>query len=423
MTAKLVLITLILTSTLITCNRFQENANQNVVYNVDVENCKSLIDLKLSDLIDSCWLVPLETTNESVLGNSYWYIFITNDYIIVDDNNGIFLFAADGKFINKIIKIGRGPQEVSIVHSINYYEKEDLLFINDQFINQNYLLCYDIKSQTFKPPVKKCFPNQWEDFLIYNDSLIMGSPGLLDTGSNPYALFFQDFKGNFISGIISKRNVITRQNQEVVLQRMRFYSGDQEIHVKYIYDDTLFTLNDNKLLPYLVSKYNSNKIDPPNMTIKVGDKRSYFERFENPGFLIFRNQTYEGSVPISAGRKAEYNRIYYLLNKSNGNYGVIKSYTDDFIGKIQTSESEVITFPSSLPNNKIYVLYGASEILQNRSTELIGSGFPDSVQVRLTKIRSNLHETDNPVLLIGIPKKKLGENFNKKSLGKQLFHK
>jgi hypothetical protein len=389
------------------CTTPSQSTSENKIIQVDIENCKVSIDLKLSDLIDSCWLVPLETRKESVLGNSYWYFYITDNYIIVDDNSGIYLFATDGKFIDKIIKSGRGPNEISIVHSIYYYEKKDLLFINDQFNNLNSLLCYDLKSRTFKPPIKKCFPNQWEDFMIYNDSLIVGSPNIFDTDSNPYALFFQDFKGNLLSGIKSKRNVITRGDQKLILQRMRFYSGDQKVHVKYIYDDTLFALNANRLSPYLIINYNSAKIDPPSMSTKLEDKRSSFERFENSSFLIFRNQTYKGSIPFNAGTKAKYQRKYFLLNKSNGNFGTIQTYTDDLIGKIQSPEDEIMTFPSSLPNNKLYVLYSPLELLQNNSTGLTGLKFPESLNVDLNKIKSNLHETDNPVLLIGKPKKKL----------------
>jgi hypothetical protein len=403
----LVIVILISLQIFCSCNTQTDNFMDNRVFLLNIENCKETADLKLSDLIDSCHLVQLETTNESLLGNSYWYIYITDEYIIVDDNNGISLFAADGKFIDKIIKIGRGPQEISVAHMIYYYEKENLLFINDLYNNLDYLLCYDVKSQIFKPPIKKYFSNQWGDFLVYNDSLIMGSPSLLDAGSNPYAIFFQNFKGNFISGMKSKRNVIIGQGQEVISQRVRFYIGDQKIHIKYIYDDTLFTLNENQLSPYLIISDNSQQPDLPNMTVKAGDKRSFFDRFENSSFMIFRNQTYIGSTPFNGGERADYKRDYFLLNKSNGNYKAINTYTDDLIGKIQKNEGEIMSFPSSLPNNRMYVLYSPLELLQNTSAELFGSEFPESLRTNLMKIISNLRETDNPVLLVGIPKKRI----------------
>jgi len=401
----LLLIILILNSVLINCKRPYENTNQNIPFKLEIENCNTLIDLKLSDLIDSCWLVSLETTNESLLGDFYRYFYLTNDYIIVDDINGIYLFAADGSFINKIIHVGRGPQEISVSHSCYYYEKEDLLLINDRFNNENKLLCYDIKAQTFQNPIKKCFSDQWGEFMVYNDSII-GSLSGMDAGPNPFGIFFQDFNGNFVSGIESKRRCISLQNQEV-LQRMLLYFGNNEIHVKYTYDDTLFALNNKRLSPYLIAQYNSPQSDPPHMIPEIGEKKCHFERFENSSFIIFWNQSLKGFIPFNAGKKADYNKVFFFLNKSNGNYGVIKSYTDDFIGKIETSESETIHFPTSLPNNKIYIVYYAHELLGITSSNQVSKEYPKSLYSQLSKIKGNLSVTDNPVLLIGIPKKRI----------------
>ena len=402
---NILLIALIFVLSFWSCNRY-DKSNENKVFHVDMEDCKISVDLKLSDLIDSCWLVPLETTNESVLGDFIRYIYITNDYLIVDNNSGIYVFAEDGKFIDKI-NTGRGPNELSISHSFYYYEKEDLIFINNRLINKDNILCYDVKSQKFLPPIKKCFTSDWNDFMIYNDSLIMGSLYDMDAGSNPYSLFFQDLKGNFISGIKSNKKIIDR-NQKELLQRMLIYYGDQKTHVKYVFDDTLFTINGNHLSPYLIIQNNSPQINPLSMVLKSGDKRSYFERFENSSFMIFRDQTYKGMIPFKPGAlKADYKTVYFLLNKSNGNYGIINSYTDDFTGKTQTSENETMIFPNSLPNSKLYVLYYPHELLQNTSTDLVSKWFLERLDIQLSKLKSNLNETDNPVLLIGKPKERM----------------
>jgi len=387
--------------TLTVCSDKSSEQPENKVYNVELENCKNTIDLKLSDLIDSCYLVTLETTNESVLEDFIRYIYIAEDYIIVDNNNGIYIFGKDGRFLNKI-KTGRGPDELSISHSFYYSEKDDLIYINNRLFNSDRILCYDVKSQTFKPPVKKCFTSEWNDFLIYNDSIIIGSLYILDAGTNPYALFFQDFNGNFISGIKSKRKFTTKIKQEEFLQRMLLYYGNQEIHAKYIFDDTLFTLTNTQLSPCLILKYNSSPIDPPLMEPVIGESRSYFERFENPAYLIFRNSTFEGLVPFKPGaKKADYKTVYYFMNKSNGKYAIIKSYQDDLTGMNQSIENETMIFPSVLPNNKLYFVYRANELLQNQSAVHGGSAFSDSLYAQLDKIRVNLKETDNPIILIG----------------------
>jgi hypothetical protein len=395
----------IITSLLTCCKTPNNHLTENKVFNVYVENCKTLIDLKLSDLIDSCWLVPLETTKESVLGDYIRYIYLANDYIVIDNNDGIFLFTKNGHFINKL-SVGRGPDELSISHSFFYYEKEDLIFISNRYTNENKLLCYDVKSKTFKPPVKKCLTNQWDDFIIYHDSLIMASPSWLNSDPNPYAFFVQDFKGNFISGVNSTRMFRTNKQAEL-RQRMLFYCGDQNIHVKYIFDDTLFTLNGNQVSPYLILQFKAVQDFVPNMIPEIGDKRGSFEKYENYSFLIFRIATYEGMIPFKPGAmKAVYKNVYFLMDKSNGKYGIIKSYTDDFVGNNQSNENESMTFPTSLTNNKLYVVYRPYELLQKESSIKLNRNFFENIYNQYNRIKVNLTETDNPILLIGIPKSK-----------------
>jgi hypothetical protein len=394
-------------SLLIFCKTPDNHLNDNRIFNIDVENCKTLIDLKLSDLIDSCWLIPLETTEESVLSEYIRYIHVANDYIVIDNNEGMFLFTKNGKFINKLI-VGRAPDELSISHSFFYYDKEDLIFINNRYTNENKLLCYDVKSQTFRPPINKCLTNQWDDFIIYQDSLIMASPSLLnpDQDPNPYAFFVQNFEGNFLSGVNSTRMFRTNK-QEELLQRMLFYCGDQNIHIKYVFDDTLFTLKGNQLSPYLILQFKEAQDFAPNMTPEIGDTRGFFEKNENYSFLIFRIATYEGLIPFKPGAmKAVYKNVYFLLDKSNGEYGIIKSYTDDFVGNGQSNENESMTFPSSLRNNKLYVVYRPNEFMQKESSIRLNRNFPERLYSQYNRIKANLTETDNPILLIGIPKNK-----------------
>ena len=395
-------------ASLITCCKTPDNQlTENRVFNVDVENCKTLIDLKLSDLIDSCWLIPLETTKESVLGDYIRYIYIANDYIVIDNNEGIFLFTKNGHFINKLI-VGRGPDELSGSHSFFYYDKEDLIFINNRYTNENKLLCYDVISKTFRPPIRKCLTNQWDDFIIFQDSLIMASPSLInpDPDPNKYAFFVQDFKGNFISGVKSTRMFRTNK-QEKLLNRMLFYCGDQNIHARYYFDDTLFTLNGDQISPYLVLQFEEVQDFVPNMTPEIGDTRGSFEKYENYSFLIFRIATYEGLIPFKPGAmKAVYKNEYFLLDKSNGKYGIIKSYTDDFIGNSQSYENESMTFPTSLTNNKLYVVYRPYELLQKESSIKLNRNFPENIYSQYNRIKVSLTETDNPILLIGIPKSK-----------------
>jgi hypothetical protein len=143
------------------------------------------------------------------------------------------------------------------------------------------------------------------------------------------------------------------------------------------------------------------------MTPEIGDTRSFFEKNENYSFLIFRIATYEGLIPFKPGAmKAVYKNVYFLLDKSNGEYGIIKSYIDDFVGNSQSNENESMSFPTSLRNNRLYVAYRPNELMQKESSIRLNRNFPESLYSHYNRIKANLTDTDNPILLIGIPKSK-----------------
>ena len=159
---------------LASCNNQKDRNQDDAVFNVSFDNYKSTIDLKLSDLIDGYKFVKLETTPESLIGINP-RIILAKDKIIVIDMNGIYKFSADGKFVRKIIKLGRGPDEISSVINYSYYGKRNQLLIEDNIRNKDILQIYDIENEIFLDPIKKYSPGRWGSFLVYNDSLIMGS--------------------------------------------------------------------------------------------------------------------------------------------------------------------------------------------------------------------------------------------------------
>ncbi len=75
---------------------------------------------KLSDIITDCEFIPLETNNECLIGQID-KIEISNDNILTLDSRNaknILRFSINGKFLNKISSLGRGPEEYSQVNDI-----------------------------------------------------------------------------------------------------------------------------------------------------------------------------------------------------------------------------------------------------------------------------------------------------------------
>ena len=66
----------------------------------------------MSQFAEDIEFIPLETTDECLLGNSLSNIVVTKDYIFVFDFTKSYRFSRQGEFLNSIGSIGNGPGEL-----------------------------------------------------------------------------------------------------------------------------------------------------------------------------------------------------------------------------------------------------------------------------------------------------------------------
>lgn len=388
--------------------------SKDLPFHIDFDNYKLSVDLKLSDLMEDCRLIALETTDESLLPDNFQVINLSGDYIIIHDRGNVYKFTSDGKFITKVLRSGRGPGEISVSCMYDYDNKANILYFEDDFNENNVIKRYDMESEKFLPPIPKCFKGFWLDLELYQDSLIMGSiEGVLRGETNPYALFIQNFKGDLIEGIKSNRTFIIPRpdnTKDEVLQRAVFYTGDENMHVMYWRDDTLFTLKNMQLSPYLIAEH-KGKYTVPNLMPAEGDTFTYYDQYENPGFMFIQHSLFTGWTSEGSFNRAHYKKDYIILNKTTGKYGLIQSYEDDFnrknylLGKALTIKPGVdkeFPKPKTSPDGLIFTTYYPTELPES----ITNNAFKDLAD-QLNTLNRTLKETDNPVLLIGKPKKKL----------------
>ena len=66
----------------------------------------------LSDIIDTCKFIPLETASDkSLVGHISKILKYKDKFYIATDNKRILVFNTDGSFSHRIDRLGRGPQE------------------------------------------------------------------------------------------------------------------------------------------------------------------------------------------------------------------------------------------------------------------------------------------------------------------------
>ncbi len=390
---------------LIACNRSDIKSTDKNVINVSIDQCKDNIDLKLSDLINECQLIPLGTTDESVLNQNLTIISLAN-YIIVGDLSGIYKFTHEGKFIKKLLNVGRGPSEIPQSYTFFVNEKNNQIILNIRY-HDDELRVYDYEAEKFLDPVKKAVQGWWGSFVIYNDSLILASlnPVLGDTVL--YELFLQNFKGQIVSSIAQGRKMMSTRKTEIV-QRLEVSYGKPDTYVHYIYDDTLFKYKDNQLTPYIIVSYNTSRTFLRGTYSQEGERWVNFPLVNNSKFMLFYELTFLGTTPNQMGGiSMNYTQNYFFLKKSSGALSRIRTYTDNITGKVQEGSGDFpligkrSIIPGMMQGNKLYAIYDAGILKTlNPDSELLRD-MPAGTADQLQTILKNLNEMDNPVLLIG----------------------
>ncbi len=110
----------------ISCSKIQKNepvtkSPLDSLIVIDLEaNITNYKEIPLSEISDSIIYIPLETSKKSIIGKVFQY-GVYDDAIIINTLNEVIVFNRAGKFINKIGRRGKGPNEFNYANSVDYY--------------------------------------------------------------------------------------------------------------------------------------------------------------------------------------------------------------------------------------------------------------------------------------------------------------
>lgn len=383
-----------------------------ILYTIDADNTKELIDLKLSDLTDSIRLVPLETNKQCLLDKNTHY-YVSNKYILAYAKDGVYKFSKNGKFIDKFVTTGHGPGEIFRGAGSSTFvvdEKKDLLYIYDQMKDQRFLI-YDIITGRFIGAINKAFKG-YGTFSPYNDSLIISSYiGYKD--SINYAAYVQNINGDFISAIRHNKQMLN-SNDKKVYQMSLLHIADTCFRISFSRNDTLFTIKDKDLIPYLALKFDRPRENPPKAKGEEGSRFIEFPNAEAHDFMIVAVSIKQDIIRYDGGAAREKNSMLYLyFDKTTGKGTRIGTYSDDLIGAIydvqqlsKQTDVPLIKFPEVLSNGKFVIAYSPYEIMEAVEKGADYENYSIEIKSQLLNIAKNIKEMDNPILLTGVPRKK-----------------
>ncbi|WP_226695365.1 6-bladed beta-propeller [Neotamlana sargassicola] len=321
--------------------------------------------INASSIIDTCWYVALETKEESLFGKVD-KILIEDDLIFILDEDGtksIFIFDMNGKFISKINKHGRGPDEYSAIRDFTLDSENRQVIVFDDFLAKLFYYRYD---GTFVKTEKTFFRFREFSKLGSNTYYYLGS-----ADNKHYPFLEENFivkqnKGKFIETAIENPQYkfirLEAQNQVQV-------SGNHLSFAIPVMDNHIYNIVGENVVP-------SFKLDFGDGTIKPSDLNKKYQ-------TKIMDAVKEDKKCLFAGMHCETNKTLYFryiekgvfmncyFNKKSGNLKIIKNTIPDLSSIMTPVESPAYAIydedvfvslidPQLITMNKDYVNHESS---------------------------------------------------------------
>jgi hypothetical protein len=302
-------------------------------------NSKMLGDFNLSEITDSVIAIPLET-NDNCLLSFVRKVKFSKDFIYIADTKSLYRFDKKGKFINQVIKTGRGPGEIIAFYDYYIEQNSDIIDV----LSFKKIVRLHSDGQIIQEYPLTGFPEQIQmiDSSFMVNTCDFGIP--YDEGKHNVSKMVR-FNKEFIPEdtliILDIANVAASADPTAV-----FYSHSNNNTYFYypsllidpLTHDTLFIFDKNVLIPAYKLRF-EEQLYELNRTQK-------FDR-EKPPFKKFRiNSIFVSSSFLFSSYSVESSDYFFCYdNKKDKSYNMLKGFIDDTYntGNIQLKQFNFVT--------------------------------------------------------------------------------
>ena len=341
----------------------------------------------LDTIFSSYKLIPLETSEEFLIGNIDRIIKCPGCYCIQDrENANVFIFEENGKFRCKLGNKGHARNEHLDAWSIAYDEKNKQIVMLD--LTGRRLLSYDLMGNLKKVASL---------FFLYHDMAILGDDILCLTGS-AYNRFSDiiDLSRLVLADKMGKP--IRRGFPITEMIRDRFTYGDKMTQYKdkaYFTDliaDTVWEVSGKEMAPIL------------NMTVN-GSQRFSKDEKENITSKSYKIHTAKMPFAMSINVSPKYIALPVAIPRAGGQIALMlisrKSNRQKIVG-ISTNQTRLdsylpITGPDGFADDSTLIHTFSPNFLQMGASN---TPIKDHLSKEERELLKKLNPNDNPVLLL-----------------------
>jgi hypothetical protein len=220
------------------------NPKKNEVNVIDLSASAGSQITNLSEVAEDIDYIPLETNDSAIIGR-IMELRVTEESFFISTNDVILRFDKSGKYLSKLDKFGRGPEEYDRLYNFDVSQDNKFLAVRAQ----KSLVLYNINPKGFTF-FRRLAYSQMPDAISFtgtdNNLMLMYSN---TTGTNPYSKILISISGDTLSKYSNNFRYILKDGW-IILNTWEnlFYSYNKNLHLKEFQNDTLFQLTDGNLL-------------------------------------------------------------------------------------------------------------------------------------------------------------------------------
>ncbi len=351
------------------------------------------IKIKLTDIIDDINIVPLQTSDSSLMDEIFRIKKVENKFYIKASKN-VFVFDNDGRFERKLAKNGKGPNEILAVTNFYVNDQNNTIEIYDGVNSKN--IIYDHKGNVIQS-TKHEFRHGY-DFI---------------KGSKEGYFFYIGFGVDKLGELIYVRNLEKKGHVNLLPYNETLanylHSGDlvnfaQNKYGTYFtrsFSNVIYQLKGDSISPKYHIDFGNNNLPDDILFRNYRDIREFMMTCSETDYAFRIVGFYEMENLIIFGfhyKKKIWNALY---NKNEQKCNVISYYLDDYFGTGMEIESSFALLPKGFNNSEVFLpieAYKINEIISEckKSNDI---KMKKVLEVIESKGLSNLKDTDNPVIL------------------------
>lgn len=354
---------------------------------IQVELPSKLPHSDLDTIFSSYKLIPLETSEEFLIGHIERVIKCPGCYCILDrDNANVFIFEENGKFRCKLGNKGHARNEHLDAWSIAYDEKNEQIVMLD--LTGRRLLSYDLMGNLKKVASL---------FFLYQDMAFLGDNILCKTG-RAY---------NSFSDIIDlSRLVLTDKMGKPIrkgfpiteMRRNGFSYGDKMTQYKdkaYFTDliaDTVWEVSGKEMAPILNLTVNGKPRFSQDEKENITSKSYEIHTAKMPLAMSINVSPKYIALPVALPRAGGMVTLMLISRKSNA-----RKFVGQFVNETRLDSYLPTTGPNGFADDStlIYTIQPSIILLGASNTQI-----KDHLKKEERELLKNLKPDDNPVLLL-----------------------